>query len=81
MKNLKQEIEKISKTYPIIKTMLFVDGFEDDLLNLFRSWALECVGGIEKTDWIPTEDERVKAVARNLLRREIRRKLRRQRNE
>ncbi len=39
MKNLREEIEKISKTYPIIKVMLFVDGFEDDLLNLFRSWV------------------------------------------
>lgn len=44
MKNLREEIEKISKTYPIIKVMLFVDGFEDDLLNLFRSFALDVIG-------------------------------------
>ena len=46
MKNLREEIEKISKTYPIIKTMLFVNGFEDDLLNLFRSWALEMTNAL-----------------------------------
>ena len=87
MKNLKQEIEKISKTYPIIKVMLFVDGFEDDLLNLFRSWALECVGeddevmyeeidtgaGVDRLEYNCSHNDRVRGY--NQAKLEVRKKI------